>query len=250
MSNDAAPRVALITGGARRIGAAITRELHTAGCHVIVHYHRSGDAAEALQKQLNTIRPDSCTILQANLGDMPLLRKLANEVIASHGRIDLLVNNAAGFFSTPLERATEQQWEALFGANVKAAYFLAQALAPALATAHGAIVNIVDIHASLPLRNYSIYCMSKAALAMATRSLAVELGPAVRVNAVAPGAILWPEDPAQPLTPERARELLGPTALGGMGSPAAVASAVRYLGLEATHITGQILAVDGGRTLY
>lgn len=251
MPNDNSERVALVTGGARRIGAAIVRALHSAGCRVIAHHHTSHSEAVALAAELNASRPESCAVLAADLRDTQAVCALAAEAAACWGRIDLLVNNASGFSATPLGRVDDAQWETLFGSNVKGAFFLSQALAPRLAERRGAIVNIVDVHGVLPLRDYAVYGMAKAALSMMTRALALELGPAVRVNAVAPGPILWPsETGGKPLSGEQAGDLLGPTALGRIGEPADIASAVRYLGLEAGFVTGQMLAVDGGRTLY
>jgi pteridine reductase len=243
-------KVALITGAAQRIGAAIARELHASGCRVIAHYRASADAATKLAHELNTLRPDSCRTIQADLATPGAAAELAKRALACWNRLDLLINNASGFFPTPLARASDADWESLFGSNLKGPFFLCQALAPELRARHGAIVNLVDVHGELPLRHHSIYTMAKAGVAMMTRALALELAPEVRVNGVAPGAILWPVDSNPEHSPERAQELLAQTALKRLGDPTDIARAVRYLGLEAGYVTGQILAVDGGRTLY
>ena len=250
MSGSNGERVALVTGGAHRIGAAIARELHRAGCHVIVHYRHSGEAAARLLRELEAIRHGSCSSLQADLCAPDAARQLAEGVQQRSARLDLLVNNASAFYATPLGSVTEAAWNELFDSNLKGAFFLSQSLAPALARSGGAIVNIVDVHAEIPLPQHVVYGMAKAGLAMMTRSLAVELGPGVRVNGVAPGAILWPEQPNAVLSAAHADTLLAQTALKRMGTPEDIAGAVRYLGLEAPYVTGQVLAVDGGRNLY
>lgn len=249
--SEANERVALVTGGARRIGAAIVRELHGMGCRVIVHHRSSHEAAARLAAELNAARADSCALLACDLCDVQAVTELARDAVAVYGHLDLLVNNASAFFATALGETVEAQWDALLGGNVKGAFFLSQALAPELTRRRGAIVSIVDVHATLPLRDHAVYSMAKAALVMMTRALALELAPAVRVNAVAPGPILWPTAAGGQLLPkEDAGDLLGPTALKRMGDPADIAGAVRYLGLEAAYVTGQVLSVDGGRTLF
>jgi pteridine reductase len=250
MPEGEAGRVALITGAAQRIGAAIARELHRAGCRVLIHYRHSADRAAELERELNARRPGSCCRLQADLCLPGAPRELAERVQQLAPRLDLLVNNASAFYATPIGSATEAQWNELFDSNLKAAFFLSQSLAPALAQTRGAIVNIVDVHAAIPLPQHAVYAMAKAGLAMMTRSLAAELGPAIRVNGVAPGAILWPEQPNAVLSAAHADALLAQTALKRMGTPEDIAGAVRYLGLEAGYVTGQVLAVDGGRSLY
>ena len=250
MRHSNVERVALVTGAAQRIGAAIARELHRAGCRVLVHYRSSATAAQLLVRELNTVRPDSCVAVQADLCQPGEVRELAAKAAALAPGLDLLVNNASAFYATPLGSVGDAEWNELFDANLKGAFFLSQALAPALARRQGAIVNIVDIHADIPLPQHPVYTMAKAGLAMMTRALAVELGPSVRVNGIAPGAILWPEQPNAVLGAAHAEALLAQTALKRMGTPEDIAGATRFLGLEAPYVTGQILAVDGGRNLY
>jgi pteridine reductase len=242
--------VALVTGAAQRIGAAIARELHGAGCAVVLHYRSSADAANALAEALDSIRADSCHLLRADLAQPGAAESLAARALAWRGRLDLLVNNASAFYPTPIGQATETDWDALFGSNLRGPFFLSQALAPALREARGAIVNIVDVHARVPLRHHAIYTMAKAGLGMMTRALALDLAPQVRVNGVAPGAILWPAEPNPELGEARADEVLAHTALGRLGDPSDIAVAVRFLGLYASYVTGQVIAVDGGRSLY
>jgi len=245
-----APRVALVTGASQRIGAAIAAELHAAGCSVLLHCRSTRAAADALAATLNTVRADSAAVLQADLASLPDVEALAAAATAHWNRLDLLVNNASGFFPTPIGTVSEAQWDSLFGSNLKGPFFLCQALAPALRASHGAIVNIVDVYAELPLAQHAVYTMAKAGVGMMTRALAQELGPAVRVNGVAPGAILWPAETNPELDHTKADALLAQTALKRIGDVSDIARAVRYLGLEAGYVTGQILAVDGGRTLY
>ena len=245
-----APRVALVTGASQRIGAAIATELHAAGCSVLLHCRSSRAAADALAATLNAVRDNSAAVLQADLASLQDVEALAAAATAQWSRLDLLVNNASGFFPTPIGTVSEAQWDSLFGSNLKGPFFLCQALAPALRASHGAIVNIVDIYAELPLAQHAVYTMAKAGVGMMTRALAQELGPAVRVNGVAPGAILWPAEHNPELGYAKAEALLAQTALKRIGDVLDIARAVRYLGLEAGYVTGQILAVDGGRTLY
>lgn len=250
MGNSSDDRVALVTGAGQRIGAAIARELHRAGCRVLVHYRSSAAGAEQLVRELNALRPDSCAAVQADLCRPDEVRELAAKAAALASGLDLLVNNASAFYATPLGSVSDAQWNELFDANVKGAFFLSQALAPALVRKQGAIVNVIDVHAELPLPQHTVYTMAKAGLAMMTRALAVELGPSVRVNGIAPGAILWPEQSNAVLGAAHADALLAQTALKRMGTPEDIAGATRFLGLEAPYVTGQILAVDGGRNLY
>jgi len=250
MGAERQARVALVTGGGHRIGAAISRALHAAGCRVVVHYRRAAQAAATLADELNALRADSAVCLRADLCDVGTLGDFADAALAHWGRLDLLVNNASAFYATPVGSVTPQQWDELFGANLKGAFFLSQALAPALARTEGAIINIVDVYAELPLRQHAVYCMAKAGLAMMTKALALEMGPAVRVNGISPGAILWPSEKNEELSPAAAERLLALTALNRMGSPEDIAEAVRYLGLDARYVTGQVLPVDGGRTLF
>ena len=238
-------RVVLITGGARRIGAAIARELHAAGLDVIVHCRRSRADAEALTDELNARRPDSARPLQADLLDPQAPEALAREAHAWRGRLDFLVNNASTFYPTPVGEITMAHWDDLMGSNVRAPLFLTQACTPALRASGGAVVNIVDIHALRPLSGYPVYSAAKAGLHALTQSLARELGPEVRVNGVAPGAILTPEDPAN-VAPHEA--MVERTALKRPGDPADIARTVRFLLLESPYITGQVIPVDGGRS--
>lgn len=236
---------ALITGGARRIGARIVRALHARDSRVLIHYRHSDIEARALAAELNALRADSAACLQADLRDPQAVRQLAAAARECFGGLDLLINNASSFYPTPLASADDDDWEELIHGNLRAPFLLSQALAGALGrSGAGAIVNLVDVYAEKPLRDHPLYCMAKAGLAMMTKSLARELGPAVRVNGVAPGPILWPEHGGAD------REaLLKATALGRAGEPGDIAGAVAWLALDAPYVTGQILAVDGGRSL-
>ncbi|MCI1711804.1 MAG: pteridine reductase [Chiayiivirga sp.] len=238
--------VALITGAAKRVGAQIARRLHGAGYDLALHCRASTREITALRDELEAQRSDSTLLLQAELADTAGLPDLLTATLARFGRLDALLNNASAFHPTPLGCATEADWDALFASNAKAPFFLAQAAAPALREARGAIVNLVDIYAERPLRGHTIYCMAKAALHMMTASLARELGPEVRVNGVAPGAVLWPEQ-GTPYTDQDA--LIAATALQRAGSPDDVADAVLFLLRDARYVTGQVLRVDGGRSL-
>lgn len=238
-------KVALITGAARRIGAVIARELHAQGCTVVVHYHHSVAEAFQLQAELNAQRANTCYVLPADLLQLSQLPSLISQVIAQTGHLDILINNASSFYPTPLASLTEAHWDELIGSNLKAPLFLAQAALPYLHERRGCIINLLDIHAERPLYEHAIYCAAKAGLAMLTKSLALELGPAIRVNGVAPGAILWPE---QGINVEQQAGLLAKITLRRMGLPNDIAQAIRYL-IQAPYITGQVLAVDGGRTL-
>jgi len=242
--NEARP-VALVTGAARRVGAAIARTLHGAGFDIALHCRDSWDEAEALAARLEADRRDSTVVLQADLADLDCLPDLVDAALARFGRLDALVNNASSFHPTPIGDVTPQQWDDLFAANARAPLFLAQAAAPCLAEHEGAIVNLVDIYAERPLAGHAVYCMAKAALAMATKSLALELAPRVRVNAVAPGAVLWPE------TKDHADRdaMIARTPLARAGSPDDVASAVLWLLRDARYVTGEIIRIDGGRWL-
>jgi len=238
--------VALVTGSARRIGAAIARALHAAGYDLALHCRHSRAGADALAAELESVRVGSTFVQQADLADFDRLPELIARTIGRYGRLDALVNNASGFAPTPIGTATPAQWDALFASNARAPFFLAQAAAPHLAAARGAIVNLTDIYGERPLRAHTIYCMAKAALIMMTKSLALELGPDVRVNAVSPGAILWPENNVDA---SRQKALLARTPLGRMGTPEEVAEAVRWLLQDARYSTGQVLHLDGGRLL-
>jgi pteridine reductase len=236
----------LVTGGARRVGAVIARTLHAAGYDLALHCRHSVAEAEVLAAELEQQRSQSTLVLQADLAAPDAPAALVNAVLAHAGRIDALVNNASAFFPTPLGHATQAQWDELFASNARAPFFLAQAAAPALRAARGGIVNLVDIYAERPLADHPVYCMAKAALLAMTRSLALDLAPAVRVNAVAPGAVLWPGGGIDSADREA---LLARTPLRRAGSPADVAGAVRWLLQDAPFVTGQVIAVDGGRTL-
>jgi pteridine reductase len=238
--------VVLVTGAARRIGAAIVTRLHENGAQVAIHYRGSVDEAAALADELNERRPASAKIFQADLLDTDAIGQLIDDVVAWGGRLDALVNNASTFYPTPVGTITEQEWDDLVGSNFKAPLFLSQAAAPQLSEAGGAIVNIVDIHAQRPLRNHPVYGPAKAALAMLTRSLAKDLAPAVRVNGVSPGAILWPEDG---MSESAQRSILRQVPLERAGDPGDIAGCVLFLLRDAPYVTGQIIAVDGGRSI-
>lgn len=240
--------VALITGGARRIGAATARHLHSKGWNIIVHYRTSSTEAEQLTTQLNSLRQHSAQALRADLTQQPALALLAQQSIDEWGRLDALINNASTFYPTPVDSATEQQWDDLIGSNVKAPFFLTQQLAPALRQSAGAIINIADIHAERPLSEHPLYCIAKAGNVMLTKSLARELAPDIRVNGVAPGAIMWPEDTAE-LDASAKAAIVDKIALKRTGEACDIANTIYFLLSDAPYITGQILAVDGGRTL-
>jgi pteridine reductase len=239
-------KVALITGAAHRVGASIARGLHGHGMNVIVHYRNSRAAAEQLQNELQAQRPDSVQLIQGDLHDTAGLSQLVHDAYHWQGRLDALVNNASSFYPTPVEDVSTAQWDDLLGSNLKAPFFLAQAAAAFLRKGQGSIVNIVDIHAERPLKGYPVYSIAKAGLVMLTKSLAREMAPDIRVNAVAPGAILWPEHDA---SEETRNHIIARTALKRQGDPRDVASAVAFLLKDAPYITGQVLTVDGGRSL-
>lgn len=240
--------VALITGAARRLGAAIAHRLHEDGYDIALHYRDSIGEATALATQFNATRPNSALLLQAELTELDHLPGLIAGAVGHYGRLDALVNNASAFFPTPFGATTPAQWDALFATNIRAPFFLAQAAAPHLQATSGAIVNLVDIHGERPLRDHVVYGMTKAALIHMTRALALELAPLVRVNAVAPGAILWPESDAATSNSAQAA-LLSRTPLARIGTTREIADAVRWLLREATYTTGQVIRVDGGRLL-
>jgi len=238
-------KVVLITGGAKRVGAAICRRLHGAGANLMLHYRESAGEARLLQAELNHQRKDSVALIQADLLDVAKLHSLVDQTMQSFGRLDALVNNASSFFQTPVGEITADQWEDLIGTNLRAPLFLVQAAAPALKKSQGAVVNITDIHAERPLKNYVVYSVAKAGLVGLTRSLARELAPEVRVNAVAPGPILWPDDDAfDELSRQR---IISHTPLKREGTPDDIAKAVHFLLAEATYVTGETINVDGGR---
>ncbi|MCB1959487.1 MAG: pteridine reductase [Rhodocyclaceae bacterium] len=246
-ASEQAP-VVLVTGAARRVGAHIARAVHAAGARVALHYRHSGDEARRQAEDFNTDRADSAATFQADLLDLAALPRLVDAVLAQFGRLDGLVNNASSFFPTPLGQVDAAAWDDLLGSNLRAPFFLMQAAAPALRDRRGAVVNIVDIHAERPLPGYPVYCAAKAGLLGLTRAMAIELAPEVRVNGVSPGAVLWPDD-GQFASDERAA-IVAHTLLKSTGQPDDIAAAVRFLLLEAPYVTGQILAVDGGRSAH
>jgi pteridine reductase len=239
-------RVILITGAAHRIGAETARLLHANGANIVLHYRSSRKPALAVQEELQRRRPNSVVLIQADLLDIGKLPALVREAHGIWGRLDGLVNNASTFYPTPLGTVDDQQWNDLLGTNLKAPFFLAQAAAPHLARQRGCIVNIVDIHADRPLKGHPVYSIAKAGLAMMTKALAGELGPEVRVNGIAPGAILWPERDMDDITKQR---IISRTFLKRQGSPADIAKTVLFLVRDAQYMSGQILTVDGGRSL-
>jgi pteridine reductase len=238
--------IALVTGAARRVGAEIATQLHAAGADVGIHYRSSGEDATRLVAHLNGLRPDSAAAFQADLLDTASLPGLIAAVVDWGGGLDILVNNASTFYPTPLGEITEADWDDLVGSNFKAPLFLSQAAAPSLRERRGSIVNIVDIHAQRPLRDHLVYGPAKAGLAMVTRALAKELAPEVRVNGVSPGAILWPEGD---MSETAKASILEQVPLARPGDPADIAGCVLYLVRDASYVTGQILAVDGGRSI-
>lgn len=242
-------KVALITGGARRVGAAISRLLHAGGMDLMVHYRTSAEQARALQAELNGQRADSVALVQADLLNAASLPAMVSETLQRFGRLDVLINNASSFFPTVVGEINEREWDDLMGTNLKTPLFLSQAAAPHLRRNHGCIVNIIDIHADRPMRNYVVYSVAKGGLLALTRSLAAELGPEVRVNGVSPGAIIWPED--ERWSDELARQrIVQTTLLKRIGEPEDIARTVRFLVFDAPYVTGQVIAVDGGRSLH
>ncbi|MDD2915518.1 MAG: pteridine reductase [Gallionella sp.] len=241
-------KVVLVTGGAKRVGAAICRRLHAAGASLAVHYRSSVPEALALCDELNALRPESAAVFQSDLLDLNALPQLVHGVVEKFGRLDALVNNASSFYATPLAEVDEQQWHDLLGTNLRAPLFLAQAAADELRRRHGCIVNIADIHAERPMHGHLLYSVAKAGLAALTRALAQEMAPQVRVNAVAPGVIMWPENAAW-LDEEQRRKIVAHTLLKREGEPDDIAKTVAFLIQDAPYVTGQIIAVDGGRSV-
>lgn len=245
-NNDSAnTKVVLITGAAHRIGATTAKLLHQNGMNIVLHYRGSREQAKALQKELNSERENSVILIQADLHITSGLSALIEESVKAWGRLDVLINNASSFYPTKIGKATETQWDDLIGSNLKAPFFLSQAATPHLKKTNGCIVNIVDIHAERPLKTFPIYSMAKAGLVMMTKSLACELGPEIRVNAVAPGAILWPES----LDEVAKQRIVSRTFLKRQGEPNDISKTILYLIKDADYVTGQIIAVDGGRSL-
>lgn len=240
--------VVLITGGARRIGAAIAEKLHHNGFRVIIHYQSSATQAQQLCQALNLQRTDSAAIISADLNQIEDINQLSQQAINQFGQLNLLVNNASSFYPTPITTATLDQWDNLFNSNAKAPFFLSQALAGELEKQRGSIINIADIHAEKPLKNHTLYCMAKAANVMLTKSLAKELAPNVRVNGIAPGAILWPESESE-LDNKAQADILSKIPLARAGDVDNIANTVKFLALDNNYINGQILAVDGGRSI-
>ena len=238
-------KTALITGAAMRIGAAITEELHHMGMDVIIHFNSSEEPARKLAGKLNQLRPDSAHLLQADLEDTSSCSRLIDTAIAINNRMDVLINNASAFYPTPVNSVNEEQWENLINVNLKAPLFLSQFAAPCLSQNNGSIINLADIHAERPLKNHLLYSVSKAGLIMLTKSLALELAPEVRVNAISPGAIFWHED----MNDEEKEEILRKVPLKRMGKAEEISRAVRYLIEDANYTTGEILVIDGGRNL-
>jgi len=241
-------KVVLITGGAKRVGAAICRELHANGAQLMIHYKNSAVEARALQAELNLLRPNSAGIIQADLHNITVLPGLIHETVSLFGRLDVLINNASTYFPTEIGQINEENWYDLIGSNLKAPVFLVQAAANELRKHHGCIINITDMHVERPKRGYVIYSVAKAGLVTLTKSLAHELGPDVRVNAVAPGPVLWPDDNPQFDEVYRQR-VINQTLLKRTGQPEDVAKAVKFLIYDAAFVTGHVLAVDGGRSL-
>jgi pteridine reductase len=247
MSASLNGKSALVTGGARRVGAAICRRLHAAGANVVVHCHHSVADAQALVQEMNGQRAASAVLVQADLLASGALPQLAQQAQSAFGRLDVLVNNASSFYATPVGSIDEQAWQDLIGTNLKAPLFLSQAAAPELKRTQGCIVNIIDIHAERPLASHMVYTAAKGGLLALTRSLALELGPQVRVNGVSPGTIIWPDGPEWQNDRERQR-ILDQILLKRTGEPDDIAGAVEFLA-TAPYVTGQIIAIDGGRSI-
>jgi pteridine reductase len=238
-------QVLVITGGARRVGAEIARTLHGAGADVLIHYRNSETAALELADELNRRRAGSATVQPADLLDADAAQRVVDAALSAFGRLDILINTASTFYPTPIGEITSAQWDDLLGSNLKAPLFLAQAAAPSLRTQCGLIINIVDIHGFRPLKRHPVYSIAKAGLAMLTRSLARELGPEVRVNGIAPGPVVWAEGMDEPLK----QEIIAKTALKRPGTPRDIARTALFLAADAAYVTGQIIAVDGGRSI-
>ncbi len=241
-------KVALITGAAHRIGAEIARSLHRQGYNLVLHYGQSATRAQSLEEELNNKRPNSAICIQAELTKMIDLRSLADKTLSYWNRLDVLINNASRFYPTEIESVTEQTWDDLLNSNLRAPFFLSQAFARPLKKQRGCIINLVDIYAERPLKNYPVYSITKAGMAMLTKTLARELGPEIRVNGISPGAVLWPENEAH-LDDDARQDILRRTALKTAGSPRDICQAVIFLVEQSHYVTGQIIAVDGGRTL-
>lgn len=259
-------KTALLTGAARRIGAVVAKTLHQAGANIVIHYRSSSEAAEQLVAELNHIREHSAFLIQADLCQIDQFDTLITQVVSYTGQLDILINNASSFFPTNIGTVTESQWDDLHCSNLKAPFFLSQAATPALMNTNGCIINMVDIHGFRPLKEHSVYSAAKAGLIMLTQSLARELAPKIRVNGVAPGAILWPEEAnsdysnstmSTTVKPTNSVEnsqeaydaLLKKTALKRQGTPEDIAKTILFLVKDAEYITGHVIPVDGGRLL-
>jgi pteridine reductase len=241
-----ADRAVLVTGAAKRVGAALARGFHARGARVVIHCHRSIEAGRSLQQALNAQRADSAIVVSGDLLDSMVPSQIVTAAVKAFGRLDVLINNASTFYPTPLGSITTEQWDDLIGTNLKAPLFLSQAAAPHLRATHGLILNMIDIHAQRPLPQHPVYSTGKAGLIMLTRSLARELGPEVRVNGIAPGPILWPEGG---IDESVKAEIVSKTLLKRSGSPDDVVRAALFFAQDAPYVTGQVLAVDGGRSV-
>ncbi|MCK5395272.1 MAG: pteridine reductase [Gammaproteobacteria bacterium] len=245
--NNATAKTALITGGSKRIGAAISRLLHQAGYNVIIHYRLSEQAANELAKELNALRADSAKVIQGDLNSETIYNRLIEQAYQCWNRLDVLINNASSFYPTPVGSITMDDWHNLINSNMKAPLFLAQAAAPYLKQTQGNIINMIDVHGQRPMKDHPVYCAAKAGLGMLTMSLAKDLGPDIRVNGVSPGAILWPEND---ISDHTKKLILKRTSLKRPGEPLDIAKTILFLIRDANYITGQIISVDGGRSIY
>jgi len=248
-SNSSLNKVAIITGGAKRIGAVIAKTLHSADYDLLIHYRNSAEHAEQLANELNQIRNHSCQLVAGDLDDQNAYSAIVNSAINHYGRIDALINNASSFYPTPIDDINEAQWQDLMASNLKAPMFLSKYAVPELRKTQGNIINIIDIYAQRPLADHPIYCAAKAGLQMLTKSLARDLQGKVRVNAVSPGAILWPESNSSESTASEQNALLEKIPLNRMGKPEDIANTVKFLIDDNDYINGQIISVDGGRTV-
>ena len=239
-------KTVLVTGAAKRIGASLVSEFHRAGANLFIHFRSSADQAAALAEKLNGHRPDSAFTLQADLNKPDAPAQIIDQIKQSAGRLDVLVNNASDFFATPLGSVAQSDWDSLLNSNLRGPFFLSQAAAPLLRSSRGLILNILDIHASKPLRDHSVYCMAKAGLSMMTRALAQDLAPEIRVNGIAPGAIVWPE---QDVSESERQRIVSQTPMGRIGDVGDISGLAVFLATDAEFITGQVIAVDGGRSV-
>jgi len=245
MSSSDSP-VALITGAARRLGACTAKKLHDRGWRLVIHCNHSREEADAFAAQLNEVRAGSASVVQGNLSSVEAVRRVANDAVGQWQRLDAVVNNASVFYPTPMDSATADDWDAIMATNLRAPFELVQTALPALQKAGGVVINLIDIYSERPLANHPIYCASKAGLAALTRSWAKDLAPAIRVNGVSPGAILWPEQESD--NSDHQKKLLEKVPLRRTGNPEDIASTVVFLICDAPYITGQIIPVDGGRS--